>query len=706
MKKPFSRLNKVLGFLALGSLVFCFNTPQNDEQKMQTIMVNVKQALSYLHYSPKQFDDKLSKEVYKKYLESLDPGKNFFTQEDLNEFAQHELKLDDYLAEGDLTFYKLSSERFKQRLEDLEKINDEILSQPINLEEDEEIILENKLKKTPANAQELRNEWKKYIKLSLLQEIESTEMKEQTRKELKDSLIQHKLKDTINLKITTLAEKQKLAIEELKSSSKTTFKRYKKRKAMDLFSRYINAYTMCFDPHSNYMSPQEKEDFDQQFKGQIIGIGAILNEKKGQLSFGTLVMGAPAWKSKQIAEGDKILKIKSYPDQQNLSMAGYLVEEAVKFIRGKKGTEVMITIQKKDGSIREVKMIREEVEIEETFAKSTVVEGPDGQKQGYILLPGFNADFENEKGRNASDDVKAELIKLKKANVKSIILDLRYNGGGSLSEAVDMMGLFIKPGPALQVKAGDGKISVLRCKGNEPVWEGPLVVMQNELSASASEIFAGLVQDYGRGVVIGSPQSFGKGTVQGLIPLNRFLNTNEDFGSIKLTTQRYYRITGNATQNKGVSADIAIPSITDFGEIGEIHEDFTMPWEQIKSAEFAPLSKPNIAKLNASVQARLSANKNYNQLMELSKYTGKINKMERLSLNMTKYFAQVKERREKAKQFKAIAKYKNSLKFKLNPEDEAKNGKDEARKKKQDNWIKGLQKDLYLEEAVKVAQDM
>ena len=568
MFQKFSKLNKILLFVPLMSLMFCFNSPQNDDEKMHIIMINVKNALSF-HYAPKPINDAYSEEVYNNYFESIDPTKKYFLQSDMDEFAKHRNLLDDYLNKGDLIFYKQTIDRLYERVDEIDKMTQDIFSKPINLNEDEEFILEPKLKKHPANKEELYDEWKKYIKYNILQEIETMTSKEEAQKEKRDSVIAHRLKDTINVKTLSLEEKKNKATEEIKELISHTFKRFKKRKKMDWFSVYMNAYTEVFDPHTNYFSPKDKEDFDTNFAGKVIGIGAQIQEKKGYLYMGPLVVGAPAWKSKQISEGDKILKVKAKPNEEPTNVVGMLVDEAVRLIRGEKNTEVVLTLQKKDGSIKEVKLIREEVSIEDTFARSIVINNSNGDKFGYIYLPSFNADFENPHGRNASDDVKAEILKLKAKNIKGIILDVRSNGGGALTEVVDIMGLFIKNGPVVQVKDGSGKIDILRNRSNTPIWDGPLLIMQSEFSASASEILAGAVKDYQRGVVLGSPHSYGKGTVQTFIEFNRFMRTSDDFGSLKLTIQKFYRINGKSTQLKGVDADIPMKGLFTYAEIGE-----------------------------------------------------------------------------------------------------------------------------------------
>lgn len=700
------KLNKFLLLIPLTSLMFCFNSPKNDDEKMQTIMVSVKNTLSYLHYSPKAINDAYSKDVYKHYFEMIDPSKRYFLQSDMDEFSKHETKLDDYLNLGDLSFYKLTVDRLYQRVDEIDKITQEIFSKPINLEEDETLTLETKLKKTPANKQEQYNEWRKFIKYNILQEIESLNSKEEAQKEKKDSVQKYKLKDTIKFQALTPDQKRIKATDEVKDLVKETFTRFKKRKKMDWFTVYMNAYTEVFDPHTNYYSPKDKEDFDTQFKGSIIGIGALIQEKKGYLYLGALTIGAPAWKSKQLSEGDKILKVKSKPKEDAVNVVGMLSDEAVRLIRGEKGTPVTLTVQKKDGTIKDVTMTREEVAIEDTFARSIIVNSPSGKKYGFINLPSFNADFENAKGRNASDDIKNEIIKLKAQGIEGIVLDLRNNGGGSLTEVGDIMGLFMNAGPYVQVKDGNGKIQTLKNKQETPIWTGSLVIMQNELSASASEILAGAMQDYGRAIIIGSPQSFGKGTVQTFVDLNRFLNTEDDFGSLKLTIQKFYRISGESNQRKGIVSDIQMEDFFTYAEVGERYDDFALAWDKIPSSNYQKLSYFDVKALEKASNERMAKNSNYQLLLESAKWREQLDKEESITLNINKFNELMKQRKAQIEKFKALTKFENGLKFSLYPNDIEREKKDEAFKKKSDMWIKNLGKDPYLQEAMNIIAEM
>lgn len=700
------KLNILLLLIPFTCLVFCFNAPKNDDEKMSTIMISVKNTLSYLHYAPKPINDAYSKEVYKHYFEMVDPAKRYFLKSDMAEFAQHETKLDDYLNQGDLRFYKLTVDRLYQRVDELDKITQDILAKPIDLNEDETLILEPKAKQHPANTAEMAKEWKKYIKYNILQEMESLTAKEEAQREKKDSVQRHKLQDTIKLEVLTADEKRTKATQEVKELITDTFRRFKKRSKKDWFTVYMNAYTEVFDPHTNYYSPKNKEEFDSQFKGKIIGIGAVIQEKKGYLYLGPLTIGAPAWKSKQLSEGDKILKVKSKPGDDAVNVVGMLVDEAVRLIRGKEGTKVTLTVEKKDKTVREVTMTREEVAIEDTFARSLVVNAPDGKKYGFIHLPSFNADFEDAKGRNASDDIKNEIVKLKTQNVRGIILDLRNNGGGSLTEVGDIMGLFMDTGAYVQVKEGTGKIQTLRNKNSTPIWTGPVIIMQNELSASASEILAGAMQDYGRGLVLGSPQSFGKGTVQTFVDLNRFLNTTDDFGSLKLTIQKFYRVSGESTQRKGIQSDIRMKDFFTYSEIGERYDDHALAWDKIPAADYRPVNYFAVQALQKSSEARLENNRTYQLIQESAQWKENLDKEESIPLNQAKFNEVMKTRKEQLKKYKVLQKFNNGLSFTLNPDEVIREKKDEAFRKKTQNWTKNLQRDLYLQEAVNTMAEM
>lgn len=700
MLKNFKTVRFLL-LLPLTFFVFGFRPPNNEEEKMQIIMVNTKNILSYLHYSPKPINDAYSKEVYKQYFESIDPTKTYFLQSDMDEFHKYETKLDDYLNSGDLTFYKITVDKLYQRIDEIDKMTKDIFSKPINLEEDEILTLEPKLKNAPINKQQQYNEWRKYVKYNILQEIESMNRKSEEKKKEDASNKENNSKP----EVLSQDEKIKKATENVKDLLEEKFIRFKKRQKMDWFTVYMNAYTHIFDPHTNYYSPQDKEDFDMDFKGKIIGIGAMIQEKKGNLYIGTLSIGAPAWKTKQLTEGDKILKIKSTPNTDPVNVGDMLSSEAIRLIRGEKGAPITLTVQKKDGTIQEVTMLREEIAIEDTFAKSIIVNASD-KKYGLINLPKFNADFEDKEGRNASDDIKKEIIKLKEQNIQGIVLDLRDNSGGSLTEVGDIMGLFMDAGPYVQVKDGNGKITTLKNKNETPIWNGPLVILQNELSASAAEILAGVMQDYGRAVIMGAPVSYGKGTVQVFVDLNRFLNTQEDFGSIKLTIQKYYRITGESTQRKGVSSDIPMKDIFSYADIGEKYDDYALAWDKIPGTNFNKQNFLNIQALQKVSTERIAKNDNYKLLLEYAQWRENLGKEKTVPLSMQKYSDLMKQRKTQDDKFKVLKTLESGLKFTMYPKDIEREKNDAVFKNKSEVWVKNLQKDLYLQEAINIVGDL
>ncbi|RLJ32669.1 carboxyl-terminal processing protease [Chryseobacterium sp. 7] len=700
MLKNFKTVRFLL-LLPLSMSLFGFRPPNNEEEKMQIIMVNTKNVLSYLHYSPKPINDAYSKDVYKQYFESIDPTKTYFLQSDMDEFRKYETKLDDYLNSGDLTFYKLTVDKLYQRIDEIDEMTKDIFSKPINLEEDETLTLEPKLKNAPANKQQQYNEWRKYVKYNILQEIASMNRKSEEKKN-EDS---NNKENNSKPEVLSESEKIKKATENVKDLLEDKFIRFKKRQKMDWFTVYMNAYTHIFDPHTNYYSPQDKEDFDTDFKGKIIGIGAVIQEKKGNLYIGTLSIGAPAWKTKQLSEGDKIIKIKSNPNTDPVNVVDMLSSEAIKLIRGEKGTPITLTVQKKDGTIQDVTMLREEISIEDTFAKSIIINASD-KKYGLINLPKFNADFEDKEGRNASDDIKKEIIKLKEQNIEGIVLDLRNNSGGSLTEVGDIMGLFMNAGPYVQVKDSNGKITTLKNKNETPIWNGPLVILQNEFSASAAEILSGVMQDYGRAVIMGSPVSYGKGTVQVFVDLNRFLNTQEDFGSIKLTIQKYYRITGESTQRKGVSSDVPMKDILSYADIGEKYDDYALAWDKIPGTDFNKQNSFNIQALQKISEERIAKNDNYKLLLEYSQWKENLSKGKTIPLKIQKFNDLMKQRNTEGDKFKVLKTLETDLKFTMYPKDIEREKSDTAFKSKSEVWVKNLQKDLYLQEAINIVRDI
>jgi carboxyl-terminal processing protease len=482
----------------------------------------------------------------------------------------------------------------------------------------------------------------------------------------------------------------------------------------DRFNMFVETIVQTMDPHTDYFPPVEKRYFDEQMSGRFFGIGASLKEEDGNIKITTLVTGSPAWKSGKVGINDVILKV-AEGNAEPVDLTGYSVEDAIKLIRGSKGTEVRLTLKKPDGTTHVVSLIREEIVQDElTFARSAIVNSPKG-KIGYIYLPEFYADFDNPKGARCSIDVAKEVMKLKAEKVDGIVLDLRNNGGGSLSDVVQMAGLFVEQGPIVQVRSRDEKPQVYPDRDKSVLWDGPFAVMVNELSASASEIFAAAIQDYHRGVIIGSSSTYGKGTVQRPIGLDKAMGldpTNSELGTIKLTLQKFYRINGGSTQLRGVSSDIVLPDIYpdiyEFAKIRERDNPDALPWDEIQKADYTPWKYAyDVNYIKGLSDQRLRNDTALNEIQSdaewLSKTEDKV-----FSLNIRKYQEEEKEIKAKVKQIEDLSKLPASTQLNVLslPEDAHKYDEDKNKADRFQAWLKEKRSDLWLGETVNVLDDM
>ncbi|WP_291106381.1 carboxy terminal-processing peptidase, partial [Flavobacterium sp. UBA6195] len=473
----------------------------------------------------------------------------------------------------------------------------------------------------------------------------------------------------------------------------------------DWFAIFLNSIVERFDPHTFYFSPDDKEKFDVSMSGTFQGIGARLQKKNDAVEVSELISGGPAWRGKELEAGDLILKV-GQGKEEPLDIAGMRLDDVVKKIKGPKGTEVRLTVKKVDGTIKVISIIRDEVETEETFAKSSIVE-KGGKKYGVIYLPKFYISFENKENRDAFKDVAAEIEKLKAQNIEGLIMDLRDNGGGSLETVVKMVGLFIPEGPIVQVKAPGRNPEVLPDKDSRVQYDGPLVVMINNFSASASEIFAAAIQDYKRGIVVGSKHSYGKGTVQNVIDLNQFIRGNSygDLGALKTTIQKFYRINGGSTQREGVKSDIVFPDRFSYLDMGERDEESALPWDKIEPAKYQPLSV-NYDNVIANSRKRIASNPTFNLINENAKWIFERKDENDFSLNLIDFKHELEVTDVKIKKFKQISDYKNQYVFYSLPDEVALFEKDTLLKQKRERWHEELQKDIYLEETLNVISDM
>ena len=681
--------------LVLGSMWSCTLFSQTDTEKDKVLISLTRDALKQYHYHPNTFDDKFSNEVFERYINVLDPTKRFFLKEDIKEFEAYKNKIDDQVNKEDITFFKTVTDRFLQRNQETKKFYKSILEKPFNFDKEETLSLDYDKKEFPKNERERKELWRKQLKLNalsrLLDKIENENQK---------------AKDSADYKKKSFKELEKKAREEVAKSMEEYYTRMDELNNDDWFAMYLNTITETFDPHTTYFSPKIKKKFDQEMSGKLEGIGARLQKKGDYTKIVELISGGPAWRQGDLEVGDIILKV-AQGDKEPLDIVGMRLDDAIEFIKGKKGTEVRLTVKKIDGSTKVIPIIRDVVELEETFAKSGEVNF-DGKKYGIIHLPGFYIDFSNTKDyRNSYTDMKKEVEALKKDGAEGLIIDLRSNGGGSLKTAIEIAGLFIKDGPVVQVKYTNSKPRVDKDTDKKIQWNGPLVILVNELSASASEIFAAAMQDYNRAVILGSKQTFGKGTVQNIVPLNRVVHYSKPLGALKMTIQKFYRINGGSTQLKGVSSDIVVPDRYTYMKIGERDEDNPLDWDKIAPAKYQALDfYENFNEVVKKSTERVNKNPQF-QLIEQNAKWLKENQDDKLVfLKLDEYKKDIEKHRETSKKFDKIKDYDNGLTFKSPSYEIPLIKKDSILAKKREVWHKNLKKDPYVEEALRVLSEL
>jgi C-terminal peptidase (prc) len=671
----------------------------NPPSKYEKILHNVGEMLTEIHYSPKKIDDNFSKDIFRKYLaEKIDPQKNILLQSDIQQLKKFETRLDDEIKGGSIQFVPAVSEIYKKRVPEIEAIFTEILARPFDFTKDETANLDPDQLDYPKNESERREAWRKRLKYMTLERYADLLERREKNKGTPDFVAK---KDE---------ELEKEAREQVLKIMRRAYERMKVKlnDEDDRFNEYVKTITESFDPHTTFFPPVDKRYFDEEMSGRFFGIGASLREEDGNIKIGTLLTGSPAWKSGEISIGDAILKV-AQGDAEPVDLTGFTVPDAVKIIRGKKGTEVRLTLRKADGSIKVVSLIRDEIIQDETFARSAII-NQGGSKIGLIYLPEFYADFDNPKGPRCSEDVRKEIIKLKEQKVDGIIMDLRSNGGGSLYDVVQMVGLFIEGGPVVQVRDRDGKQpQIYYDRDKTALYDGPLAVMVDEFSASASEIFAAAIQDYNRGIIIGSSSTYGKGTVQRNIGLDKtmgFLDPNSDLGTVKLTLQKFYRINGGSTQLRGVSSDIALPDIFEFSKLREKDNPGALPWDEIQKADYKPWKYGlDLEPIKKASLERQKANEVFSKIRAHAEFLAKQdNKV--YTLNLKKFQAEQKKAKEAIKQLESLSKLTTELDVQALPEDLKRFEYDAGKSERFKQWIKNLRSNIYLNEAVHVMNDM
>ncbi|MDG1098162.1 MAG: carboxy terminal-processing peptidase [Bacteroidia bacterium] len=678
----------------LSTLVFCGNS--NKIEGDENLLSAITELLSSRHYQPKKINDNFSQAVFKNYMDKIDNKKQFFTQKQMGKLkSKYAKNIDDEIKKGSSEFMDSTWSALNQRLYSLERVNKRILNTPIDFKNSQEsITIETTPKKYPKNESVLENRWSKWVTWNVLDRLHRKIQAQKT-----DSARKKVPYDSLELKART----------ETKTYLNSWFKRLKEMDQRDKLSFYANAVSEVFDPHTSYFPPAQKDNFDIQMTGKLEGIGATLSQRDGYIKVERIVAGSASYKQGDLKAGYLIVKV-AQADGDPVDVVDMKLDDAIKMIRGKKGTEVRLTVKKPDGKIQVIPIIRDVVIIEESYAKSAIINEND-TKYGVIYLPSFYADFSQRgRGRNSANDVLIEIKKLKNAGVSGIILDLRNNGGGSLADAIEMGGHFISTGPIVQVRTSNNRIQAAQDRNPSVAYDGPLVILTNFYSASASEILAAAMQDYKRGIVIGSKTTYGKGTVQTFIPLE-YTNSSvfkNGFGQMKVTIQKFYRINGKTTQLNGVVPDIIIPDLYDELDLGEKDMDYHLGFDEIAKARYSPYRDLSMNGRETAIHLaniRISKDAYFNQTIQKAKRLKSMRDSYSYTLNLKKYAAEQQKIKDEDKAFNITYTSADKSIDPLKVDVESAGG-DEVKIAQKKDWIKMYANDATLDQAVFVLKDL
>ena len=671
-----------------------FDTSDKDDLVIQLITYVLDQA----HYLDKEINDQFSEDVFHTFLENLDPFKRYFYKSDIDEFSKYKYSIDDAFKNPDLEFFELVYNRYMERMVESENIFNQILSNAFDFSKDEVCECDFEKLDFVKTKGELYERWRKLLKIYVIENYHN---------EIEDDLRKQKLDSTYKIRNTSIIEKEaRDALSDMMNQNFSFISNEMQRS--DWFSVYINSFVSQYDPNTSYLDPESKDKFDVDMSGNYAGIGARLQKKIDKVEIVEVISGGPAWRDNILEKGDAILKVRQDDEQEPVGILTMRLSEAVKLIKGKKGSKVHLTVKKVDGTISEVTVKRDIVLLEETYIKSSIVE-KDNNYFGIINIPKFYIDFDNQSNRDAAKDLRKEIVRLKEEGVKGLVIDLRNNGGGALKTVVDMAGMFIKSGPVVQVKYFDKEKQVLSDRDRSILWNGPLVILVNESSASASEILAAAMQDYKRAIIIGGNQTWGKGTVQNVFPLNRMVrgNTNGDLGALRYTTQKYYRINGGSVQLEGVKSDINVPYRFKYLDFGEKDSDNPLQWDEIDNVEFTTWqSNFDFDQAIRKSKERMSNSDYLNLIDENAKWIKSVRDDKVIMLNYQAYKEELKENTSITDKFKVLNDYSLDYNFKSLPYEIELIKNDSVLGMKRERWHKSLNKDFYIDEALNVLSDL
>ncbi|RNC92649.1 MAG: tail-specific protease [Allomuricauda sp.] len=720
MKKKFTLAFMVL-LVAVASCSFT-NTSFENNDKDKLLLDLITYVLEKGHYEPKNINDTFSSNVFDDFIDIIDPTKRYFLESDIKEFEQYRFQIDDQIKNTDITFFNLVYQRLMKRMGEAKEIYQELLGQPFDYTLEESISIDYNDEAFASNSRELKERWRKQLKYNTLGVYDNkisdglrvagytktgAGEKPADMASVNTSIKGFELKSTDKLGDLTVAEIEVAARETTKNTLDEFFDFIDDLERKDWFVQYINTIVDEFDPHTFYFAPDDKDKFDISMSGKFEGIGARLQKKPEGAKIVEIISGGPVWRAQSLEVGDEILKV-GQDGEEAIDIVGMRLDDAIKLIKGPKGTIVDLTVRRVDGSVEQVSITRDVVVLEESYAKSATVTR-EAKKYGIIHLPKFYVDFEDYTERNAASDVAKEVERLKSEGIEGLVLDLRDNGGGSLKTVVEMAGLFIKDGPIVQVRSSGKRKEVHEDKDERIQWDGPLVVLVNELSASASEILAAAMQDYKRAVVIGSKQTFGKGTVQNVIPLDNIVRSNEhgDLGAIKLTTQKFYRINGGSTQLEGVKSDIVVPDRYSYIDLGERDQENPLEWDKISPADYEVWNGYNdFETAIKNSKARMANNPQIKLIEENAQWLKRQQDQTEVSLNYEQFKISEEKSKKQSDYFKSLRDYDSKLTFESLKYENELFAQDSVLREKRNRWHKNLAKDIYVEEAINVLQDL
>lgn len=694
--------NISLSIAAVGiSLMFLagqvFPDMNSNASKENVLLEFVMTYLDRIHFEPLELNEEFSHMVFDEYLDRLDGNKRYFIEEDIRELEAYKNTIHQEVQAHTFGFFEHSNQLMEKAVDRANTIFTEVIESDFDFDREEYYEMDADNVGYAADVDELRERWLKFVHFQVLDDV----VKKIKRAETEDEEV-------------VMEEMISEARENVRERIATWFERVSKTTKGDRFNDYLNTISNLHDPHTGYFKPKDKQDFDMRMSNQLEGIGARLTTEDDYVKIVEVVPGGPAWKQGDLDPNDLILKV-AQEGEDPVDITGWSLDDVVSIIRGPKGTKVTLTVRKIGNKEEDIEITRDVVVFEEGYARSAILEREGlSASVGYINLPSFYFNIGGGgDGRNSKDDVRQELLKLREEGVDGIILDLRNNGGGSLNDVVDMSGFFFEEGPVVQVKSRTGEPLVLSHKEKEVIYDGPLIVMVNSFSASASEILAAALQDYKRAIIVGGKSTFGKGTVQRFYDLDRMargINEYKPLGELKVTTQKFYRVNGGSTQLKGVIPDIVFPDNFHFMEIGERDYDFAMEWSEIEPVEYDQnvwvVDDHLIKYLHLRSQERISENEIFEKVLENAERINHLREESLRPLNMEEYRDYLSVRESEAEEYRHLFQPIESLNTRNIDADLEFIQSDSSRIARNESFMENLQKDIYIYESLAIMDDM